>query len=352
MAEHLVDQALAGLVDPARLAAWLDDRLPGAREPLGVERITSGASNEVFVLRRADAEWVLRRPARGAAPSETMAREFRVLTALEGTPVPHPTPLALCEDAEVLGAPFYVMDRIDGFTPRIPLPPPFDGDATACHDMGIALVDVLGDLACVDWRAGGLEGFGKPEGYVERQVDRWFSVLDRSRTRELPDVEVVAAWLRAHTPTGGAPGLLHGDYQFANVMFANDLPARVAAVVDWEQSTIGDPLVDLGWMLALWDEPGEDPVRGPEEVRVNQQPGFPTRAELAQRYATRTGRSLDALGWYEVLALFKLACVLEGAYALYAKGESTNPAHARAEHIVPGLLRSAAAIVDRGGDPR
>jgi aminoglycoside phosphotransferase (APT) family kinase protein len=346
------NDALSGLVDPARLVAWLDDRVPGAGAPLGVERITSGASNEVFVLRRADQEWVLRRPARGAAPSETMAREFRVLTALDGTPVPHPTPRALCEDAEVIGAPFYVMDRVDGFTPRIPLPAPFDGDAAARHAMGCALVDVLGDLACVDWRAGGLEGFGKPDGYVERQVDRWFGVLDRARSRELPDVDAVATWLREHTPAGGEPGLLHGDYQFANVMFAHDLPARIAAVVDWEQSTIGDPLVDLGWMLALWDEPGEAPVRGPDEVRVNQQEGFPTRAELAERYATRTGRSLDALGWYEVLALFKLACVLEGAYSRYATGESTNPAHARAEKIVPGLLRSAAVVVEGGGHPR
>ena len=199
----LVDP-LAGLVDPARLAAWLDDRLPGAGEPLGVERITSGASNEVFVLRRADAEWVLRRPARGAAPSETMAREFRVLTALEGTPVPHPTPLALCEDAEVLGAPFYVMDRIDGFTPRIPLPAPFDGDAAARHDMGAALVDVLGDLACVDWRAGGLEGFGKPEGYVERQVDRWFGVLDRADARAARCRRRRGVATRAHADRGSA----------------------------------------------------------------------------------------------------------------------------------------------------
>ena len=162
----------------------------------------------------------------------------------------------------------------------------------------------------------------------------------------------MASWLRANTPTMGEPGILHGDYQLANVMFQHVAPARVAAVVDWEQSTIGDPLVDLGWLLALWDEPGEEPVRGGDEVRVNQQDGFPTRDELAERYASATGRPLDHLGWYEVLALFKLACVLEGAFARYASGTSTNPAHARLETMVPDLLQSAAAIVERGGRPR
>jgi aminoglycoside phosphotransferase (APT) family kinase protein len=183
-------------------------------------------------------------------------------------------------------------------------------------------------------------------------VDRWLRQLARARDRELPAVEAVASWLREHTPTMGEPGILHGDYQLANVMFHHGAPARLAAIVDWEQSTIGDPLVDLGWLLALWDEPGEEPVRGGVEVRVNQQEGFPTRAELAERYGAKSGRSIDHLGWYEVLALFKLGCVLEGAYARFARGESTNPAHARLELMVPNLFRSAAVIAERGGHPR
>jgi aminoglycoside phosphotransferase (APT) family kinase protein len=307
----------------------------------------------VFVLRRSGNELVLRRPALGSpAPPDTMAREFRMLRALDGTPVPHPVPVAFCDDVGVIGAPFYVMSRVDGFTPRIPLPPPFDVDAGARHGLGTALVDALADLAQVDWRAAGLKGFGRPDGYLDRQVDRWLGQLERVRSRDLAGVDQVAAWLRKHTPTMGEAGILHGDYQLANVMFHHDTPARVAAVVDWEQSTIGDPLVDLGWLLALWDEPGEEPVRGGDEVRVNQQEGFPTRSELAGRYARASNRSLDDLGWYEVLALFKLGCVLEGAYARHARGESTNPAHARLEAMVPGLFRSAAAIVETGGDPR
>ena len=206
----------------------------------------------------------------------------------------------------------------------------------------------------MDWRAAGLEGFGRPDGYLERQVDRWLGQLERYRTRELDGLDVVATWLRDACPQPGEPGILHGDFQLANAMFAHQPPTRLLALVDWEQSTVGDPLVDLGWLLALWDEPGEEPIRGPgaENRRVNQEQGFPTRAELAARYAERSGRSLEHLGWYEVLALFKLACVLEGAYARHARGQSDSPLHARLEKMVPALLHSAERLVRAGGAPR
>ena len=343
---------LAGLVDVPRLTSWVADRLPGRGE-LSVRRITSGASNEIFELRRAGGCWVLRRPARVAqVRPETMAREFRVLRALEGTPVAHPRPHFACDDPEVIGAPFYVMERIEGFTPRIPLPAPYDVDVAARRNLGLELVDTLAGLALVDWRAAGLEGFGRPGGYLERQVDRWLSQLERYRTRELEGLDVVAAWLRDACPPMGEPAILHGDFQLANAMFTPGAPARLAALVDWEQSTIGDPLVDLGWLLALWDEPGEEPIRGGDERRVNQLEGFPGRAELAERYAERTACSLEQLGWYEVLALFKLACVLEGAYARHARGQSDSPLHARLERMVPALLRSAERLVRAGGVPR
>lgn len=343
---------LAGLVDVPRLTSWVGKRLPGSGA-LAVRRITSGASNEIFELRRGGGCWVLRRPARVAqVRPDTMAREYRLLRALEGTPVPHPRPWFDCEDPEVIGAPFYVMERIEGFTPRLPLPAPFDSDIGARRGLGLELVDGLAALAQVDWRAAGLEGFGRPAGYLERQVDRWLSQLERYRTRELDGLEPVAEWLRDACPPMGEPGILHGDFQLANAMFAHAAPARLAALVDWEQSTIGDPLVDLGWLLALWDEPGEEPIRGSDERRVNQLPGFPRRAELAERWAQRTGRSLERLGWYEVLALFKLACVLEGAYARHARGQSDSPLHARLERMVPALVRSAHRLVRAGGSPR
>jgi len=344
---------LAGLVDVPRLEAWIGERLPGAGSPLEVRRITSGASNEIFELRRAGHCFILRRPARvPQVPPENMLREFRVLSALEGTPVPHPKPLLACDDPAVIGTFFYVMERIEGFTPRLPLPPPFDRDPAARHGLGTALVEALAALASVDWRAAGLEGLGRPAGYLERQVDRWLGQLERYRTRELPGLELVAGWLREARPKMGEPGLLHGDFQLANAMFHHGAPARLAALVDFEQSTIGDPLVDLGWLLALWDEPGEEPIRGAGNARVNQQAGFPTRAELALRYAAASGRSLAELGWYEVLALFKLACVLEGAYARHARGQSGSPRHAGLAQMVPALLASAARLVKAGGRPR
>jgi aminoglycoside phosphotransferase (APT) family kinase protein len=334
-------QDLAGLVDVGRLEVWVGDRLPGAGEPLEVERISSGASNEMFELRRGGGRWILRRPPRhGVAPgAHDVLREVRVLRALDGTPVPHPRPLLVCDDPSVIGAPFYVMERIDGFTPREPLPPPFDADLGARHAMGIALVDGLAALALVDWRAAGLEGFGRPQGFLERQVGRWLSQLERYRTRELPGLDRVAHWLEERRPPMGEPAIIHGDYQFVNVMFAHGAPARLAAIVDWEQSTIGDPLLDLGWLLAGWSEEGEELRFGSKYLPDRR--GFPTRDELADRYASRTGRDLGRLDYYVVLSLFKLACVLEGSYYRFVTGRSDNPLHERMGPLVLELVEQA-----------
>lgn len=345
-------EEVARLVDARRLDEWIGDRLPGAGDQLRVQRITSGASNELFDISRGSYHWVLRRPAEGSQlPRDVMVREFQVLSALGGSDVAHPTPLLLGDDPEVIGACFYLMERIDGFTPRIPLPEAFTDPADR-HGLGMALLDALVALGRVDWRGRGLEGFGRPDGYLERQVTRWLGQFDSNRHRDLPGLDEVAAWLEASRPLMAEPTIIHGDFQFANSMFACDPPARLLAIVDWEQSTIGDPLVDLGWLLVLWDEPGEEPIRGPENVRVTRERGFPTRAELAGRYADRAGRSLEHLGWYEVLALFKLACVLEGAHLRWVEGRSNNPRHATLEHMVPALVRSARALVHAGGRPR
>jgi aminoglycoside phosphotransferase (APT) family kinase protein len=252
----------------------------------------------------------------------------------------------------VIGAYFYVMEHVEGFTPTRDLPPPFDTDIESRHELGLQLVDALCSLAQVDWLAVGLDGFGRPDGFLERQVARWLAFDADARVRTVDHLDEVAAWLEAHRPGGRVPAIMHGDYQFANVMFRPGAPGRVAAIIDWEQSTIGDPLVDLGWLLVLWDEPGEEPIRGVGEERVSALPGFPSRAELAERYARRTGTDLGELGWYEVFALFKLALVLESAYTRYATGRSDNPAHARLERMVPALVASAARLVGSGGRPR
>jgi aminoglycoside phosphotransferase (APT) family kinase protein len=342
---------IEGLIDVPRLARWMGERLPGAEAPLEVTRITAGASSELFEVRRGGWVAVLRRPARNLHDPEAfnriMLREHRVLTALGQTRVPHPKPLAVCDDPDVIGATFYVMERIDGFAPRDPLPPPFDTDPAVRRGLGLELIDTLAELANVDWRAVGLEGFGRPEGFLERQVGRWLGQLATYKTRELPGLDTVAGWLESHRPVASPPAIMHGDYQLINVMFHHGAPARLAAVVDWEQATIGDPLLDLGWVLAGWTDPGEPHVRFGSSYFA-QREGLPTRAELAQRYAERTRRNLDALDYYVVLAWFKLACVLEGAYMRWVKGMSTSDVHRMMGDVVLALLRDAEATVRRG----
>ena len=239
-------------------------------------------------------------------------REWRILTALEGTPVPHPRPLLFCDDRAVIGAPFLVMELVDGFTPGFALPEPFASDQMLRRELAMAYVDGCAALSQVDWQARGLDGLGKPEGFLERQVPRWLAQLDRYRTRELPELDFVTAWLEANTPPMSPAAIIHGDYSPFNVMVAPAPPTRLAAIVDWDTGTIGDPLLDIGHLLARWTEPGEEPVI---DVQAGGVDGYPTRAEMAARYADRTGRDLGALAFYEVLALFKLAVILEGTHA-------------------------------------
>jgi aminoglycoside phosphotransferase (APT) family kinase protein len=334
----LNDTGFEGLLDVARLERWLGDRLPGAGEPLDVKRITTGASNEMFELRRGGQVWVLRRPPRHplSPTAHDMAREFRVLSALEGSQVPHARPLALCADRDVIGVPFYLMERIEGFAPVSPLPPPFDHDLAARRGLALEFVDALAALATIDWRAVGLEGFGRPDGFHERQVDRWLGQLARYKTRELPGLEYLAAWLTAHRPPSYRAGIMHGDYHWANVMFHQGGPARMAAVVDWELSTIGDPLLDLGYLLARWRDTPDEPLLVPQ---LTEWEGLPKRAEVAERYAQQSGYSLEYVTYYIVLSLFKMACVLEGQYYVYVTHKDLSKA--RFEQLIPDLVRRA-----------
>jgi aminoglycoside phosphotransferase (APT) family kinase protein len=334
---------VAGLVDEERLARWLDaNALPGAGEKLTARFVTGGASNEIFEIRRGEVRMALRRPPRSVPKgrNETMLREARVLGALAGSDVPHARLLGVCEDVAVQGACFYVMDWIEGWTPMGPLPEPFRSDLKSKRELGDALVDAIASLSRVDWRAGGLAGFGKPEGFLERQVERWLAHLAGFQFRELPGLAAAAAWLRAHTPQSFRPGIIHGDYQFANVMFQHGAPARMAAVVDWEMSTVGDPLLDLGWVLMGWPDPDEE--RG--EALYFDYTGMQSRADLMERYAKRSGLALDAIDYYVVLARFKMACVLEGGYARFVAGGADNPKLASFGQVVLDMARRAAEL--------
>ncbi len=338
------DERTAGLVDPERLGRWMDGQgLPGAGEPVEVRFVSGGASNEIFHVRRGDFEAVLRRPPRVVPPgrNETMLREHRVLEALNGTDVPHPEALAACPDPGVLGASFYLMQAVDGWSPMHTdgWPAPFDTDLGARYGLGIQLVDGIARLARVDWRARGLEGFGKPEGFHDRQVDRWLAHLAPVRFRELPGLDEAADWLRRHRPSHWEPGIIHGDYQFANVMFAHGAPARLAAIVDWEMSTVGDPLLDLGWVMNGWTDPGEDRTKGYVDAT-----GLPGRDEVLHHYATVSGRPVDEIDYYVILARFKLAIVLEAGYARVVAGQADNPGMAAFGRVVLDNLRAAAEL--------
>lgn len=334
------------LVDPARLAAWMDAQDLAAGEPITVTRITTGHSNEVFRVERGRLDLVLRRPPRTplSPTAHDMAREHRLLRALveHGANVPVPEPVALCTDREVIGAPFYLMERLDGVVVREALPAPFASAPGAAPAFALTLVDLLVELHAFDWKGAGLGDFGKPDGYLERQVPRWLGQLERYRTRPLPEIDEAGEWLTAYTPPMQAPTVIHGDYKLDNVMFRAGLPVAPLAVLDWEQATIGDPLVDVGWLLGLWLDEGEaaSPF-GAANVALLGHGGIPDRAELAARYEARTGRDLEHLGYYCVLGLFKLACVMEGSYARFRAGTSDDALFALLEEGVPQLARRA-----------
>jgi aminoglycoside phosphotransferase (APT) family kinase protein len=260
-----------------------------------------------------------------------MAREYRLLRAFFGrAEVPVPRPVALCIDADVIGAPFYLMDVVDGVVVRERLPKVLQPDAGAARACAFALVDALAGVHAFDWRANGLDDFGKPDGYLERQVPRWLGQLARYKTRPLPEVDDAGVWLSAHIPPMQPPSVIHGDYKLDNVMFAPELPVELIAVVDWEQSTIADPLVDLGWMIGLWADPDEPTALGGA-----------TRKELIARYRDATDRDLSNLAFYCVLGLFKLACVMEGSYARFKAGTSDDAYFAALEVGVPALAQRA-----------
>jgi aminoglycoside phosphotransferase (APT) family kinase protein len=326
-------------VDLDRLARWMDTQSleVGGRITHAVP-LVGGTQNILLRFQRGAQVFVLRRSAPLAKPEvwATIAREARVLGALADTPVPHPRLLATCLDEKVLGAPFYLMAQVDGFNASAkPLPALHAESPAVQRRMGFAMVDVLLQLGAVDPQAVGLGDFGKPVGFLERQVARWQKQLHSYRglagwlgPSSLPGVAEVAAWLEANRPEPSPTGILHGDFHLANVMFRPDA-GEIAAVIDWELATVGDPLLDLGWLLATWpDASGQ----GAGTIRVSPWCNFPTADELLAYYAERSTRDLSAMDWYVVLARFKLGILLEGSYARSCAGQSP-PELGRQHHV-------------------
>ncbi|MGH0028872.1 MAG: phosphotransferase family protein [Myxococcota bacterium] len=313
-------------VDLARLSGWMDAQGLPRGEIRDAELLAGGTQNILLRFTRGGERYVLRRPPPHLRrnSNETMRREARVLGALAGSDVPHPALLAACPEEDVIGASFYLMQPIEGFNPTTGLRDLHAGSAAVRRAMGLSLVDGIAALSKIDPVAVGLEGFGKPEGWLERQVPRWQAQLESYAEHEgypgpdIPGVDRVARWLDDHRPADFRPGILHGDYHLSNVMYALDGP-ELAAIVDWELSTIGDPLLDLGWLLATW--PGDE---GPTLGSIAVQPwdGFPRSAELVAHYGERTGRDLASVPWYGVLACYKLGIILEGTHARACAGKA------------------------------
>jgi aminoglycoside phosphotransferase (APT) family kinase protein len=322
---------------------WLAERLEVAPDELGASPLTaSGDSNLMFELVAGGRRWVLRSPpsVKNDRSAHDLLREYRMLVALEPTPVPTPHAVVACEDPTVLGAPFYVMEHIKGFSPSDPLPERWT-ESRSRRELGTCAAEALAGIARVDWRGAGLDGFGRPDGFLDRQVPRWLRQFESYKVRELSGLYDVAHWLEDHQPPPAEPAILHGDFHLRNVMYADDPPARVVAIVDWEMSTIGDPLLDLGTLLATWSQPGE-------EVFMNgsatQYPGMASRAELVAAYEHAGGRSLEHIDYYMALALFKLACILEGSYSRLRAGHSEHAGHRNYETLVPMIVNRAVAI--------
>ncbi|HSZ03840.1 MAG TPA: phosphotransferase family protein [Solirubrobacteraceae bacterium] len=333
----------------APLRAFLDEHGIGEGE-IHVTPIGEGHSNVTYLLERDGTRMVLRRPPRPPLPpsAHDVLREARLLRALHDTPARVPQVLAVCAQEATIGAPFYVMELVEGDVIVSSVPPALDTPAER-RRIGEQLIDALVEIHAVDWRAAGLEGFGKSTGYLERQLRRFTGLWELNKTREIPAVESVGGWLAENMPSSGQATIVHGDYRLGNTLFALGAPAVLAAVLDWEMATIGDPLADIGYLCMMWSEAGdpEDGLRG-HLGNVTRAEGFPTRAELIARYEQRSGRSVGDVRWYVTLALWKSVVFMEGNYKRALAGTTDDPYLAQFGEGVLELAGQAEAVAHGG----
>ncbi|MBN9569763.1 MAG: phosphotransferase family protein [Alphaproteobacteria bacterium] len=348
-------QSVEDIVPLGRLADWMDAQGLGTGPVRNPQLLAGGTQNILLRFQRAEKsgarEYVLRRPPRFLRKNsnDTMRREARVLKALAGSDVPHPGLIAACESEDVLGVAFYLMEPINGFNATVGLPPLHAGAPEIRRQMGFALMDGIAALSRIDPFAAGLEGFGKLDNYLERQASRWLSQLESYKElpgwpgfKGLPAVAPIVQWLEANRPSSFQPGIIHGDYHLANVLYSLD-SAVLAAIVDWELCTLGDPLLDLAWVLAGW--PDETEIAA-GETSVKPWAGFPTADELVHHYSVRTGRDMSALDWYKVLACFKLGAILEGSHARAFSGKTPKDIGDRLHATTVRLFTRAHRLIE------
>ena len=346
--EQAADQELAPLIVREPLARFLDEHGLGSGE-IEATRIGEGHSNVTYEIRRGDERFVLRRPPRPPLPpsAHDVLREARLLRAIEPADVRTPRILAVGEDESILaGVPFYVMKFEEGTVITSGVPEPLD-HPDGRRRISEELVDALVEMHAVDWQAAGLEGFGKPTGYLDRQLRRFGGLWEHNKTRDLPVVQEVGEWLAANKPESPRATIVHGDYRLGNVMFADESPARLRAIFDWEMATIGDPLADVGYMTATWSEPPTGKDRKPtmfDFMTVTHAEGFLKRDELVARYEQSSGRSMSDLRWYQALAVWKAAVFMEGNYKRSLAGTTDDPYLKLFDEGVPQLAEAAHEI--------
>jgi aminoglycoside phosphotransferase (APT) family kinase protein len=325
------------------LRAWLEQQT-GETGAIQVTPIRGGGSCEMFELKRDTERWAIRR-APVCAVSDTahnVVREYQVIDALQGSTARVPELLAVCDDIAIIGAPFYIMKYVDGEVIRRKLPRQYIDKPETQGAIGEELIDALSELHELDWRTSSMVELAKPDNFLARQVDRWRSQLESYRSRELTGVDEVAKWLQANRPVSGDLTIMHGDYKVDNAIYSKTLPPRILTLVDFEMTTVGDPLIDLAWAMIFWPEPenliaiaapGSD---GGMSADYCQRP-----ATLVQRYADKTGRDLSCFQWYQAFAAWKLGIVLEASYAKYTSGVSKNPNHEFFGYLVEQLMLRA-----------
>jgi aminoglycoside phosphotransferase (APT) family kinase protein len=335
-------------LDVRRLEPYLLEHLPGSEGLLTVEQFPSGYSNLTYLLRLGTQELVLRRPPFGnqVKSAHDMGREFRVLSKLCDVYAPAPRPLVYCDDPEVIGDSFYVMERRRGVILRSPQPPPeLAGNPALARRLCDSFVDNFAALHLLDYEAAGLGDLGRPAGYVERQVTGWARRYENAKTHDYPEVERLCEWVLAHRSADSAAALIHNDYKYDNILLDADNLTRIVGVLDWEMATIGDPLMDLGCTLAYWVEPGDPPTEQARAFGPTMAPGSLTRRELLAAYTDRTAADVSNILFYYCYGLFKLAVIIQQIYARYERGFTQDARFADLNHMVRSLgLRGIDAI--------
>lgn len=337
-------------LDAAKLRSWLQGELGTDPGELEITQFPSGYSNLTYSVRAGEQQWVLRRPPFGSKvkSAHDMGREYRILSALHRFYSKVPRPVAHCEDDSVLGAPFYLMERVQGIILRPKMPKGMIPDPETMGGIARSLVSSLAELHAVDVKEVGLGDFGRPEGYIQRQVEGWAKRYEGSKTDDIPEMIKVANWLSENRPPESGAALIHNDFKYDNLVLAEDDWTRITAVLDWEMATVGDPLMDLGTSLGYWIHPGDPEMMQKLSLSPTSLPGNPSRADIVQQYAEETGRDPGNGVFYYAYGLFKIGVIVQQIYYRFVKGLTQDKRFAQLGFVVRGCAMSAALAIDKG----